>query len=201
MLNGCTYIVWKADPVKTTTMQAEAVDRDNVFALARTTVEQKELPAGSIIIIGEKYIYVLDSGGERLIELMKAVPDNRKLTATSENMRFVLKKNQKISGNLSLQYPKETGIDESMNKLRFYKGNDAYTTQIKLEGRIFSAQNNQLNLPQVSTFNHSYTITLHLEKTNINAKKLFENIMITPITLMGDVIVLPLVGAAALLQK
>lgn len=110
MLNGCTYIVWKADPVKTTTMQAEAVDRDNVFALARTTVEQKELPAGSIIIIGEKYIYVLDSGGERLIELMKAVPDNRKLTATSENMRFVLKRTKKFQVICLCNIQKKQGL-------------------------------------------------------------------------------------------
>lgn len=223
MLNGCTAILWgqegwlASSKGMTHKEQKKTVKKagiDQIRAFAKTQTESQTLPPNRLLMMGDKYWYLVDeSDSKELVPVLnsklsqrftisqthpktgKPVNQIQELHVGIEGDRFNIDRlclNYSISPNLpeSEQQREQNILEQQSFK---YKGNDYQRCFGNILGRIYNKPD---NLPVDYQFERSIPTQLYTvsskEITKVDGKIVARNLALTPFTLVGDIILLPL---------
>lgn len=202
LAQGCTALLWSANPaVEEVESSKQTQLEDKIFAIGKNQQAQATIAAGTVLIIGQKNIYVLNKGSEKLFEIYKNIPDRKYLSPSLEStLEFRLNDANAFSGAVTFSYLKQTPIDDSewdilLNKLGFQKQNDKLATiYLSISGKIHPHADANQSQQAASKFRQSYPVLFYKTKriTQVNPDNIIENAVMTPVSLAGDMILLPL---------
>ncbi|OAT37967.1 hypothetical protein [Proteus myxofaciens] len=219
---GCvTGAVWYSHPVVDSEYKKQASLKDNIvgaFEYKNLKIKYNQnsenlvsirLPESGYGFLGDNYIYILTQGTDELMqlnEIIKTIPlkafDNSEgiirleLTQKNDNViEFKEDYHVYISKNFTLT-DKQTEILKDLGFKETRHSNDSsWIKTIPIKGYVF--QKEVMAMPETlkDKLNESYKVELYSYEKN-NAFKpgnLASNIIITPITLVADVIATPVI--------
>ena len=204
-LGGCTVAQWKKNPAFQKIPQYSEPESDRLTSFRLTQRQSGDIPAGTLIMIGEKYWYLLDQESSK--ELTRYVEtklshgyifnktfDDKTLTLTvadPASRRFTI--------FFDLRYENPSVQDRAAIKARHlfsageggWKGateNDGYFAFISLEGHYYPAP---VALPEDRALSNSIPINIRTqigEKNKFHADNFVFNVLTTPGNLLGDIL-------------
>lgn len=201
-LSACTAITWAQNPATQERVTKEVLFTDEIFALAQIQNQQSKKSPNNVLIIGKKNIYSLQAkGGEKLLHLYQNIPNRQNLILSiTDTLDFELNKDGTFSGDVPFRYQTENPISKEewvkLAALGFERHNTKLAhLNIAVRGGIYANNEQNMTLFSSDRFRQTYSISLVRTSrySSVNAGNLLENILLTPMTLMGDVVALPLV--------
>lgn len=156
LLGGCmTGIMWER--MAGDQYEFAADESDNITAFAVATADSSQLKKGSLILVGEKYWYVLDQGEEntrRLAQLRAQFPKafsfkskgNLEANKRYKNNTFVLERREEEKGSFRSEYCLGYKTDnpaeaKQLAALGFDKKPDGYETCSAVTGKMYAVGN------------------------------------------------------------
>jgi membrane protein len=156
LLGGCmTGIMWER--MAGDQYEFAADESDNITAFAVATADSSQLKKGSLILVGEKYWYVLDQGEEntrRLAQLRAQFPKafsfkskgNLEANKRYKNNTFVLERREEEKGSFRSEYCLSYQTDnpaeaKQLAALGFDKKPDGYETCSAVTGKMYAVGN------------------------------------------------------------
>lgn len=217
LLSGCTSILWALNDTHQTVYKNTEVYSDNI----RSTFEYKnaslsidsgnrtggdyDFAADGIGFVGDKNVYFVTSNGDVLLSLnnlMKVVPlrtvGNDKFIDISliEPMRTY--SNAEFSQYLNIRSRQSASSLTAMQKDRliqekFTLKDGYYQRLVEIKGIIINKARLKGSFPNETALKDSYQVRFNTNKASreINGGKLAFNVVMTPVTLTGDIILLP----------
>ncbi|MBI6529589.1 hypothetical protein JEP40_10730 [Proteus vulgaris] len=219
---GCvTGAVWYSNPVVDSEYKKQASVNDNIinafeYKNLRVKYNQNnenlapiQLPGSGYGFLGENYIYILTQGADELMqlnEIIKTIPlkafDNSegiiklKLTQKNdnviefkENYYVYISKKFTLTGEQT-EILKDLGFKETRNS-----NDSSWVKTIPIKGYVF--QKDVMEMPETlkGKLNENYKVELYTYEKSDSFKpgNLAGNIIITPITLVADVIATPVI--------
>ncbi|KAA8997620.1 hypothetical protein FJU30_17750 [Affinibrenneria salicis] len=221
MLTGCTLYQWQTNPVNEKKYVKKVVFTDNVVASFRwhdlkissegAGDNKVALPADGIGFSGEKYIYFLTKGADALEPLDKYMQKYHFVSGYSADaLQFELtrKTDAQTDGAFSdavlikIEKDKRQFTPDEIaeiSRLGFSDGKKSYYKYIEISGVFIDKRRIKSDLQQPETFSQSYKIEFYTNEmeTSFSALNLVGNAISTPLTLAGDIIIVP-VGLAVM---
>lgn len=164
----------------------------------------------SLIIVGNKYNYVLTSGGEKLSAIAGTL-DPLYLRVDGDISLISENNNGQFSSSISLVYSKpksmlSTQEQDALNNAdatACRDGEKSYCLGIYVAGTFFPQAKNLANIKAQQHFKNTYQIKIydrHYE-TETDSGVIVKRVVLLPVTVAVDVVTLPIqiIGAAAIL--
>jgi hypothetical protein len=231
-LNGCTAILWNnsdsgtlaTGKVISTHADRVTVEQDQIFGFAylkesstsKTKVDIKNLDS-SLIVIGQKYVYMIDIGNQEILETIQSDLDPKywRIRPVRSNEEYfglsLLPKidddkhlqQAKFSADIELYYAKNNltqNEQQQLSRLNLSKyeygqeNSEFYRRKIGLVGHIVGL-NTEMNKIKFQHFSQNYPIEIYTRgKTHysLHPKTLLQKVALTPVTLVGDIVAIPL---------
>ena len=215
MLTGCATTELldsgKRHPSTHTTTQKTLLVTDNVVAFGKPATALANVPADSVVIVGEKNSYVLTSGGYRFTELLGSLDPN--YIQVTKALDFYSPNNDgHFKGSLNIAYAKlkssfsqadydrmlrnkgeegSTASDVRMNAQRF-------CFSVPLQGGVYPAVNNlALIQSKFKPLSHPYQVSIYTTTnqtvtTPPRGSNAAAKLVMLPFALAFDVITLPI---------
>lgn len=178
---------------------------DTVVAFGKPAYTLSDIPADSVVIVGEQHSYILTEGGAQFVKLISSLdPKNIQIT---KSLNFYSQKNDgRFQGSLPLAYVKLTE-DVSKKDLNFFIQNGAeectnssdkrmlaqrFCFDLKLAGVVYPKARNSQSFKALSKPYHVNIYTTQQVKdyskaTSTSAEKL----VLAPFAVAFDVVTLP----------
>ncbi len=200
-MSGCTAWLWaggnggivpgSGEIVTQTSSHTQTIAQDNVHAFGKSRER--------LVMMGEHYWYFLDEKSTTQMapivnaKLPKAFHILNRCTDCKDTFVLTLTDEKTFGTDFVLFYPPQRSQEENiLRELGFKKEKQGYTAQFTVKGNIYKASD---NLKQDYRFEKALPVRLqqyHAGKTEIDGELLLSKIALTPVTLLGDIIILPL---------
>lgn len=232
LLSGCTAILWNnsdsgtlaTGKVVSSHADRVTVDQDQIVGFAylkessssKTNVDIKNLDT-SLIVIGQKYAYMIDIGNQEILETIQSDLDPKywrirpvRLNEEYFGLSLLPKidddkhlQQVKFSADIELYYAKNNltqNEQQQLSRLNLsqyeygQENTEFYRRKIGLVGHIVGL-NAEMNKMKFQHFSHNYPIEIYRSgKTHysLHGKTLLQKIALTPVTLVGDIVAIPL---------
>lgn len=213
-LTGCTTSrLLETDKTYTNTYQAKKIlIEDQVVAFGKPATALPNMPANSVVIVGDKQSYVLSKGGGQFVNLLSNL--DAKGIHVDKELAFKSAKNDGyFAGTLSLSYVKLKS-DLTLADKRFVLENNAkecssrsdkemsaqrFCFEIPIQGAVFPAVSN-MNLvkSQFNSLTRPYSVSIYTTETKTqtkhsrSGKNPVEKLVLLPFALAFDVVTFPL---------
>lgn len=171
----------------------------------------------SLIVVGQKYAYMIDIGNKEILETIQSDLDPkywRIKPVRPSDKHFSLslmpesddQKNPQatqFSGDIELYYAKNNLTEQEENRLSRLglsqyeygqENSEFYQRKIGLVGRVVGL-NAEIKNMKFQNFNQNYTIAMYTQgktKYSLHSKTLLQKVALTPVTLVGDLVAIPL---------
>ncbi len=211
-MTGCaTSELLESDRQVSTVTQKKVLIEDQVVAFAKPATKLPNMPANSVVIVGEEKSYVLSQGGAELVEILSGL--DAKHFHVDKALSFYSPNNDGyFSGDIALSYAK---LKDEFKRadMQFFLQNNGKDCTTESDKRI-NAQRFCFNIPikggvypQVSNmsllqskfqslskpyFVSIYTTSTSKEVSHKNGKSAAEKLVLLPFALAFDVVTLPL---------
>lgn len=220
-LSGClTSAMWKHNPPKTKEYVQYEEFNDNIvasfkyenFVLERDTTVKcsnfcSRYPSSGIGLVGEKYIYLVEDGGsslEQMNDVIQTVPLIKFKNIDSLKQFNYYKANSgspvpSFSGDFSIFTVDRSKLNEdeitSLKKYGFTENKDGYYKGYIIIGMIFTREQLRFNFYPKDNLAMKYNLVFlsSKEEERNNPSRTLRNFALTPFTLVGDAVLLPLV--------
>ncbi|MDK9605704.1 YidX family protein [Lelliottia wanjuensis] len=216
-LSGCTPILWILNDTHQTVYKNTEVYSDNIRSAFEYKNASLSIGSGSVKIdnddfdsdgigfVGDKNVYFVTSNGDVLLllnNLMKAVPlrtvGNDKFidinliepTRTYSNAEFSqylnIRTRQSASSLTAMQ-------KELLTQEKFTLKDGYYQRLVEIKGIIINKARLKGSFPNETALKDSYQVRFNTNKASqeLDGGKLAFNVVMTPVTLTGDIILLP----------
>ncbi|PVX41342.1 hypothetical protein C8D76_10238 [Pasteurella langaaensis DSM 22999] len=202
LLSGCTALLWEMSPIVKTHDRERDDGIDTLIAFGRTQADKAPLQKGQVVMMGERYWYVVDRDiSDYLLPILTInLPQPYTLTNNKgkrlTELPVTRQENNRFESNLCLNYTPQNATETAQltsRKFELEKLNKSgiYSRCITVKGMIYSKPTGtqadyhfQTRVPIKLTFN--------VKTTELNAEAISANIMLTPLTLAIDLIWIPL---------
>lgn len=217
LLSGCTSILWALNDTHQTVYKNTEVYSDNVHSAfeyknaslsidsANRTGDDYDFAPDGIGFVGDKNVYFVTSNGDVLLSLnnlMKAVPlrtvGNDKFidinliepTRTYSNAEFSQYLNIRTRQSASSLTAKQK---ELLTQEKFTLKDGYYQRLVEIKGVIINKARLKGSFPNETSLKDSYQVRFNTNKASqeLDGGKLAFNVVMTPVTLTGDIILLP----------
>lgn len=208
-LTGCTTT--KLLEGKTYTYKSKRIlINDQVVAFGKPATALPNMPANSVVIVGDKQSYVLSEGGVEFIKLISTL-DAKSIHVDKDLAFKSAKNNGYFSGNIHLSYAKLKD-DFTRNDMRFFLQNNAkecsttsdkdmsaqrFCFNMPIKGAVFPRVSN-INLIQskFKPLSKPYSVSIYTNETKTKQhhsnKNPLEKLVLLPFALAFDVVTFPL---------
>lgn len=212
LVTGCatSELLSSNSHVSTNTVEQTLVE-DQVVAFGKPTTKLPNMPANSVVIVGEKNSYVLSEGGLDLVNLLSTL--DAKSISVDKALKFYSPKNDGyFSGTMKLSYAKLK--DEfKRSDLQFFLQEDGkecstasdkrigaqrFCFNIPIKGGVFPQVSNlSLLQSKFQTLTKPYSVSIYTTSTSQKVVKkegtnAAQKLVLLPFALAFDVITLPL---------
>lgn len=212
LVTGCatSELLSSNSHVSTNTVEQTLVE-DQVVAFGKPTTKLPNMPANSVVIVGEKNSYVLSEGGLDLVNLLSTL--DAKSISVDKALKFYSPKNDGyFSGTMKLSYAKLK--DEfKRSDLQFFLQEDGkecstasdkrigaqrFCFSIPIKGGVFPQVSNlSLLQSKFQTLTKPYSVSIYTTSTSQKVVKkegtnAAQKLVLLPFALAFDVITLPL---------
>ncbi len=195
--NGCvaTGLYWSSFNTDSGTI----IKEDKIYAFAKSKTQTKQIDKDSLIMLGEKYWYVLSPKDSKdlhrvlKVKLPEAFYINAKYGYNSLPVKISNKKG-KFHSDFCLEYKTDysnyTNILKELNFKIKNKKIHRYEKCFKTEGRYFVAQK---DISKDYTFENKIYVHFYSSQSHIGAKtsNIAQLILATPLTVALDIILIP----------
>ncbi len=208
-LTSCATNSLLDDAGSRTYTQKKKLFDDQVVAFAKPAQAMPNIPANSVVIVGNKHSYIMYKGSEQFLNLMTKL--DRRNFNVERKLKFVSDNNDgKFEGTINLSYVK-LKTDLTDDDMRFFlqnggsdctkDGDKRMKAQrvcfaIDIEGGVYPRVNNYEAIRSgYNLLSKAYTVSMYTQVTkteNYNDKNIAEKIVLLPFALAFDVITLPL---------
>ncbi|MGK3134815.1 hypothetical protein [Pantoea sp. CTOTU46764] len=218
LLTGCTQLLWTLNDYQSKGYNREIKIADRVNGIFKynnisLTVsggkDKKDfirLPENGVGFVGEKNIYFVTVNGNELLALdaiIKNIPlkmnDHEEYINISVNSYYDKNVNaafKQVMNVMTRQSVAElTASQKTLLESNGFKSTNGYYHRlVSIEGIIINRQRLGNSFSDASSLNDSYQVRFYSDylSSNIDAGKLAFNLAMTPVTLIGDVILSPL---------
>lgn len=200
-LNACTARLWETNPVSETKRRYQDAGMDKVYAFGQTQQDSPQLKAGSLLMMGDKYWYALDKEtAQRLLPVLNAKLARQyqiKDYFTHEDAKglpvTIMAKNQRFESNFCLHYQtndvKEIAVLQNLSFKKYEMLPETYAHCFNIAGNIFAKP---VSAKADYRFEQSVPVVLRVETEHksVNVFNLLNNLLVTPLTLVGDLFIL-----------
>ncbi len=213
-LTGCTTtkLLESGNPYTHTYESKKVLINDQVVAFGKPATALPNMPANSVVIVGNKQSYVLSKGGMKFVKLISNL-DAKNIHVDRELSFKSAKNDGYFSGELKLSYVKLKS-DLTLADKRFFLENDAkecsttsdknmsaqrFCFDIDINGAVFPAVNNMsLVQSKFKPLSKPYSVTIYTTETKTETKQRrggknpLEKLVLLPFALAFDVVTFPL---------
>ena len=166
-----------------------------------------------MVLIGQKYTYLITEGGEPFYNLLKEFPANKLVLVSDTPISLKFSNATQFQDHITFNYadPVEKLTPQQITRLKQLEfelqrsitvGNGHTETYLQVtyfyQGQLYKpTETNQIR----HRFSKPYPISLIQEKTSthINAGNIGKTIILTPLALTFDIVTAPITGAFALI--
>lgn len=218
LLTGCTQLLWTLNDYQSKGYNREIKIADRVNGIFKynnisLTVSGGEgekdiirLPENGIGFVGEKNIYFVTVNGNELLAL-DAIIKNIPLKMNDHDKYINIGVHGYYDKNVNAAFKQVMNVmtRQSVAELTasqktllesngFESSNGYYHRLVSIEGIIINRQRLGDSFPDASSLNDSYQVRFYSDylSNNVDAGKLAFNLAMTPVTLIGDIILSPL---------
>lgn len=209
-LNGCTLLLWGKDsPFRETTTRHELA-KDEIQAFAMVGKPHSQLQQGSLVMMGKQNWFVVNPQDSAKLqgvlnvkldkafqivdryqhEPLKSFPVELKTVDSNDfSTEFCLRYNTGKAADIAKL--KALSFKEVQPKQSAQKTNPYYIYCTQASGQFYrTPQNHQADYRFETPF--PVSVTYQVSKTHTDVGQLLGNIAMTPITLAGDVVLVPI---------
>ena len=210
-LNGCATVsvIDKFSPTSTQ-YQKKVLGQDAMLAIGQSVHDGKNQ---GMVLIGQKYTYLITEGGEPFYNLLKEFPANKLVLVSDTPISLEFSNATQFQDHITFNYadPVEKLTPQQITRLKqlgfelqrsIAVGNGHTETYLQVtyfyQGQLYKpTETNQIR----HRFSKPYPISLIQEKTSthINAGNIGKTIILTPLALTFDIVTAPITGAFALI--
>lgn len=212
LLSGCTLFLWYKQP------EAEIVADDKLSAIGKIQKEGEE----RLMLFGEEYWLLLDKDSSDTLAPFFTTKFSQPFSfgAADDSFKFTVKakhlsaptpyiyifskkgiaieltgdKQKQFLGNVSLSYKNATAEEAEVLKSFCHNNREWWRCNLAFRGEIYQKGEETLNLQDYKV-EPAVPITVFYETTNRSLGEISRNVILTPFTLVGDiVIILPLLA-------
>lgn len=216
-LSGCTMAIWQNNEVVETKHVENVVITDNIVSFfkyqnlkitanSEDTSKMLELPQQGMGFLGDSNIYFLTEGESELLALnenINQIPFVSVKSKDSIRLQFTPSDNPNVKGyfietyKVKVDKPKQDLSAQelkTLEELGFRHNGYGYFKSIDVEGVIIDRARLDMQLNPQEKLNRSYKIELYTKgyKSTLNATNLVSNLAYTPLTVVGDIIFVPI---------
>lgn len=206
ILTACatSALLEKDSGIRTQTQKINLIN-DTVVAFGKPAYAVSDIPADSVVIVGEQHSYVLIEGGTQFVKVISSLdPKNIQIT---KSLNFYSPKNDgHFRGSLALSYVKLVE-DVSKNDLNFFIQNSAeecttssdkrmlaqrFCFELNLAGVVYPKAKNSQSFKALSKPYHVNIYTTQQVKDYSKATStVTEKLVLAPFAVAFDVVTLP----------
>lgn len=222
---GCTTHIWKDSPVVNKEYQYKVQDVDTIFSAfefknlklkldEKVSNKKLQIPENGIGFVGNKYVYFIAEGADDLLMLNKLnkqiileTRSNDKHTiqlkiyeSTTSGVTAVLSDvltTRTVPGTQFTGAEKQILINSGFKLSPDSVHKDWY--KVTVIGGVLMAKNSiDYQFDKSEKMTHPYKVELVLPEqvSSFNSFNLISNILVTPFTLVGDVVILPIIAVS-----
>lgn len=208
LLSGCTMFLWHKNP------EAVVIADDKLVGFTKIQKENDE----RLIMLGEQYWLLLDkTSSDKFLPLFQTefsrpfvlgernkiefniqanhfstVKPISSLSAESFAIQLENVNSKQFKGMVSLRYQNATDNEEGvLAKICHHKDRDVFHCHFQFSGEIYQKTEQSLNLHTVKIA-PALPMTIFYESTERSVGEVSKNLLLTPFTLVGDMIILPI---------
>lgn len=209
---SCTAILWNKGlngPVVRHDRKEVVIVKDEIASFAQLKTADA---ANKFLIVGKEYTYIMETGNDKVAQLLESEldPSYWRIAGTQESHRSIniyfednAKKAQQMafSTNFSMYYSKSNlskREQEILNKLdccvkEKMKGTDFSGFKIDMTGNMVNAKHKAINESQRALSSRYHIVgKTKTDTKDYNVGLIAARATLTPFTLVGDVVLLPL---------
>ena len=205
-LNACTAMLWEGTPTKATTTLNHSVGEDELLAWAQTQHNKQ----GQVAIVGKQARYVLEQGQGDVQWLLSLPQASEHLQVSplkgEQALSITLDTNEaapQFSGSAVFSYRVNQPSDEVYYALQSRKGQKLASFEVKGKEVVYSErvdfggklyQTPPQWLTRSSRFGRSHKLVWQQAeyKQTVQGGNIVKRVVLTPFTLLGDAVILPL---------
>lgn len=216
LLSGCTMFLWHKNP------EAVVIADDKLVGITKIQKENEE----RLIMLGEQYWLLLDKtssdkflplfqtefsrpfvlGGRNKIEFniqanhFSTVKPISIFSAESFAIQLDNVNSKQFNGMVSLRYQNATDNEEGvLAKICHHKDREVFHCHFHFSGEIYQKTEQSLNLHTVKIA-PALPIKIFYESTERSLGEISKNLILTPFTLVGDMITLPVIFVGSIVK-
>lgn len=202
-LGACTTSYVQDHLLTTDKKRTQIYDQDNMIAIG--ILKQKD-NSTDMLFLGEKYSYIINSGGTELLNIIQGIPAEKRILMTHPPIPFNFKDHTQFTGMLQLRY--STPLDQISHEQRAYLEKLGFNREIVLResdgGRntylytsiVFSGTQYQAVSSSLIQHKMSQPYPIRISKTIFeteekNKAQKLAGILLMPIAIGVDLVTLP----------
>lgn len=219
LLNGCTAFLWVFNNPKESHRHSERVEAysdeiQSSFEYKNVTLDTKspsgttgriELPSEGVGFIGKKNVYFVTKNGNALLSLNKLMKDiPLRAIGSSKYIDISLVSDYQGYGNagfnqfihVKTRQPASSLTVEEITQLTdasFHLKDGFYQLSVEVKGVIINKSRFGGAIQGEASLNDSYQVRFYkyTSRAGVDGGKLAFNVLMTPVTLTGDILLLP----------
>ncbi|MDO4879468.1 MAG: hypothetical protein Q3966_09305 [Neisseria sp.] len=201
MLNACTAMLWRTFPADGTETSVREIGSDQVRAFGIVRDKNSQLAVGSLVMMGDKYWYVVDTEPSRKAAavLNAGLPQRytigRGETGRHGELSVYLEPGQRFRSPFCLKYtPEQPQETAKLEQLGFNKSQKIGEKENKEYIQCFSISGSFYAKPQQAKQDYRFESPVPVRlmvmdsKTGVDPLTLVRNILFTPVTLALDAV-------------
>lgn len=217
LLSGCTMFLWNKNP------EAVVIADDKLVAISKIQKENEE----RLIMLGEQYWLLLDkTSSEQFAPLFQTKFSRPFVLGTNNEIEFNIQANhlaarephisrfsrksfaiqlenvnsKQFKGMVSLRYQHATDNEEAiLAKICHPKFKEVFYCDFQFSGEIYQKTEQSLNL-HTAKIAPALPMTIFYESTERSLGEISKNLILTPFTLVGDMIALPVIFVGSIVK-
>jgi len=215
-LTGCTYFMWSKYEVVSNQVNEVDVFTDKIVssfsysdlkisvASEQGATSRVPLPKKGIGFLGEKNVYFVTEGGNKLLTINELIKDIKITPYGDDNLRVNIQPStiEGVNANFAqkLFFNVKSSTDnlsvlqkEKLMNSGFKLQDDYYLMSFEIKGMVIKRENVGDRFDKIKALSKSYDVQFYTTepKKKLELENLLANTVLTPITLVGDIIMLP----------
>ena len=205
-LSACTSMLWKGTPVNTTITKSQNIGEDELTAWAQSG----RAPQAKLAIVGKQAAYVLEQGQDDVQWLLSLPQASEHLQVSplkgEQALSITLDTNEaapQFSGSAVFTYRVTQPSDEVYYALQSRKGQKlasfevkgkevVYSERVDFGGKLYQTPPQWLTRSNQFTQTHKIVWQQLERKPSVQGGNILKRVVLTPFTLLGDAVILPL---------
>ncbi|HHX2532398.1 TPA: hypothetical protein ACU8BD_000180 [Neisseria subflava] len=213
-LNGCTTDLWERNSPFHKTTTEKTVAKDNIHAFGVVAKDNTQLEAGSLVMMGGKYWFVVNSKDSAKLKAILDVKLDKQFQMVQQNPRYAYKalpvelkspEAQTFRSKFCLRYDTQKAAEIAKLKQLAFKpveldDKTVYTRCISTEGHYYATPK---NVAEDRRFDTAVPVRIYYveTKTSTDVWKLTGNILKTPLALALDAVGVVIAGSYAVIGE